>query len=55
MPRINGKVELLQQYNKHFRDLYERLNRQKENQGVARIKAEFDRYIERYWPGVLES
>ena len=41
--------------NKHFRDLYERLHRQKENQGVARIKAEFDRYIERYWPGVLES
>jgi hypothetical protein len=40
--------------NKHFRDLYERLHRQQENRGIARIKAEFDRYIEEYWPGVLE-
>ncbi|MEH6538909.1 TniQ family protein [Halopseudomonas sp.] len=40
--------------NKHFRDLYERLHRQQENRGIARIKSEFDRYIEEYWPGVLE-
>lgn len=40
--------------NKHYRDLYEHLHRQQANQGVARIKAEFDRYIEVYWPGVLE-
>ena len=40
--------------NKHFRDLYERLHRQQENRGIGRIKAEFDRYIEEYWPGVLE-
>lgn len=40
--------------NKHFRDLYERLHRQQENRGIARIKVEFDRYIEEYWPGVLE-
>lgn len=40
--------------NKHFRDLYERLYRQQVNEGIARIKAEFDRYIEHYWPGVLE-
>lgn len=40
--------------NKHFRDLYERLHRKQENQGIARIKVEFDRYIEQYWPGVLE-
>ncbi|WP_053980720.1 TniQ family protein [Marinagarivorans algicola] len=39
--------------NKHYRDLYERLHRQQENRGIARIKAEFDRYIEQYWPGVL--
>lgn len=38
---------------KHFRDLYERLCQQKENRGIARIKVEFDRYIEEYWPGVL--
>lgn len=41
--------------NKHFRDLYERLHRQKENEGIARIKTEFDRYVEQYWPGVLDS
>ncbi|NPU93600.1 MAG: hypothetical protein HPY82_16935 [Gammaproteobacteria bacterium] len=40
--------------NKHYRDLYERLYRQQENIGIARIKSEFDRYIETYWPGVLE-
>lgn len=40
--------------NKHFRDLYERLHRQQGNRGIARVKAEFDRYIEEYWPGVLE-
>lgn len=40
---------------KHFRDLYQRLHRQQENQGIARIKTEFDRYVEQYWPGVLEA
>ena len=41
--------------NKHFRDLYESLHRQSENKGIARIKVEFDHYIENYWPSVLES
>ncbi|KXZ71593.1 TniQ family protein [Acinetobacter seifertii] len=40
---------------KHFRDLYESLHRQSENKGIARIKVEFDHYIENYWPSVLES
>ena len=40
--------------NKHFRDLYERLYRQRENRGIGRIKVEFDQYIEEYWPGVLD-
>jgi hypothetical protein len=40
--------------NKHYRDLYERLHRQQENRGIARIKVEFDRYVEMYWPGFLE-
>lgn len=40
---------------KHFRDLYESLHRQSENKGIARIKVEFDHYIETYWPSVLES
>jgi hypothetical protein len=39
---------------KHFRDIYERLHRQHENRGIARIKVEFDRYIDEYWPGVLQ-
>ncbi len=41
--------------NKHYRDFYERLHRQQENKGIARIKADFDHYIEAYWPGLLES
>ncbi|MDB6060058.1 MAG: hypothetical protein JWM78_161 [Verrucomicrobiaceae bacterium] len=41
--------------NKHYRDLYERLHRQQRNEGVARIKFEFDRYIQTYWPGLLEA
>ncbi|MFW1837900.1 TniQ family protein [Acinetobacter gyllenbergii] len=40
---------------KHFRDLYESLHSQSENKGIARIKVEFDHYIEIYWPSVLES
>ena len=40
--------------NKHYRDLYERLHRQQQNKGIFRIKTEFDRYIEAYWPGVLD-
>jgi len=40
---------------KHFRDLYESQHRQSENKGIARIKVEFDHYIENYWPSVLES
>ena len=39
---------------KHFRDLYDTLHRQGENRGIARIKVEFDHYIEQYWPGALE-
>ncbi|RSN82361.1 hypothetical protein EA770_09735 [Acinetobacter baumannii] len=39
---------------KYFRDLYESLHRQSENKGIARIKVEFDHYIENYWPSVLE-
>lgn len=39
--------------NKHFRDLTERLHRQRDNKGIARIRIEFDRYIECYWPGAF--
>ncbi|MDO8909526.1 MAG: TniQ family protein [Pseudohongiella sp.] len=64
----NSFYELLGQYtdrpmsgrgiaglNKHFRDLYDRLCRQQGNRGIARIKAEFDRYVDVYWPGVLDT
>jgi len=40
--------------NKHYRDLYARLHRQQENKGIATIKVEFDRYVETYWPGLLD-
>lgn len=40
--------------NKHFRDLYEKLNRQKKNKGIQKIRVEFARYIQRYWPEVIE-
>ena len=39
--------------NKHFRDLYERLHRQRDNAGIARIKTAFDQYIHAQWPGLL--
>ena len=39
--------------NKHFRDLYERLHRQRYNDGIARIKTAFDQYINAQWPGLL--
>lgn len=41
--------------NKHYRNLYECLYRQQDNQGIARIKTEFDSYIENYWPGIIEA
>jgi len=39
--------------NKHFRDISEQLYRDGNNKGIQRIKAEFDRYIEAYWPSAL--
>lgn len=41
--------------NKHFRDIHEQLYRRQENAGIALIKEEFDRYINSYWPGVLQK
>lgn len=40
---------------KHYRDLYERLHRQRENKGIARLKSEFDRYVEHQWPGLVNT
>lgn len=41
--------------NKHFRDIHQRLYLQSANKGIARIKIEFDRYIETYWPEALDA
>lgn len=41
--------------NKHFRDISEQLHREGCNKGIQRIKSEFDRYIEAYWPGALNA
>jgi len=38
---------------KHYRDIHEHLHRQKENKGVAIIKAEFDRFIATQWPAAI--
>ncbi|QIL91250.1 hypothetical protein GNX18_16765 [Microbulbifer sp. SH-1] len=40
--------------NKHFRDLYEQLHRQRENNGIARIKKDFDHFIDSQWPGLID-
>lgn len=41
--------------NKHFRDLSEALYRQKENKGIQLLKTEFDRYLQKSWPGHINS
>jgi TniQ len=40
--------------NKHFKDLHDHLFRRRDNQGIAIIRKEFDRYISVHWPGSLE-
>lgn len=41
--------------NKSFRDLHEQLHRQRRNEGVQRVKTEFDRFVETRWPTALEE
>ena len=41
--------------NKHFRDLSEALYRQRKNKGIALLRAEFDRYLQKRWPGYINS
>lgn len=41
--------------NKHFRDIHEKLHRQRENKGIARLRAAFDQFIEINWPNAIQT
>lgn len=41
--------------NKHFRDIREKLHRQRENKGIARLRAAFDQFIEINWPNAIQT
>ncbi len=41
--------------NKHFRDIHEKLYRQRDNSGIARLRAAFDQFIELNWPNAIQT
>lgn len=41
--------------NKHFRDIHEKLHRQRMNEGIIRIRSAFDQYIDLCWPNALQA
>jgi len=41
--------------NKHFRDIHEKLHRQRMNEGITRIRSAFDQYIDLNWPNALQA
>lgn len=41
--------------NKHFRDIHEKLYRQRENKGIARLRTAFDQFIEINWPNAIQT
>lgn len=41
--------------NKHFRDIHEKLHRQRENKGIARLRGAFDQFIEINWPNAIQA
>jgi hypothetical protein len=41
--------------NKHFRDIHEKLHRQRDNKGINRLRAAFDQFIEVNWPNALQT
>src|SRR5690606_37354698 len=41
--------------NKHFRDIHEKLYRQRENKGIASLRAAFDQFIEINWPNAIQT
>lgn len=40
--------------NKHFRDIHEKLHRQRDNKGIGRLRAAFDQFIEINWPNAIQ-
>lgn len=40
--------------NKHYRDIHEKLHRQRDNKGISRLRAAFDQYIEANWPNAIQ-
>lgn len=41
--------------NKHFRYIHEKLHRQRENKGIARLRAAYDQFIEINWPNAIQT
>lgn len=41
--------------NKHFRDIHEKLHRQRDNKGIARLRGAFDQFIETNWPNAIQA
>ncbi|MDO3380894.1 hypothetical protein [Gilvimarinus algae] len=41
--------------NKHYRDIHEKLYQQQANNGIKRLKAAFDQYIDLNWPTALQT
>jgi hypothetical protein len=41
--------------NKHFRDIHERLHRQRGNKGIDLLRAAFDQYIDINWPNAIQT
>lgn len=39
----------------YFRDILDRIHRQQENEGIARIKVALECYIQRYWKGSIST
>lgn len=41
--------------NKHFRDIHEKLYRQRDNKGIALLRASFDQFIDLNWPNAIQT
>lgn len=41
--------------NKHFRDIHEKLHRQRDNRGISRLRGAFDQFIEINWPNAIQA
>ncbi|MAZ86105.1 MAG: hypothetical protein CL693_00465 [Cellvibrionaceae bacterium] len=41
--------------NKHFRDIHEKLHRQRDNKGIARLRETFHQFIDINWPNAIQA